>query len=87
MEKKKTEVFIQDPGGNRSPFWIEPYCRLARMKQVLSEALRMTIHTLRHERHDKLLRDLVAADEQKYLVEDYDLQRHDIIVVGGGGGR
>jgi len=83
MAKGAVDVYIQDSGGERSPFWIEPRCRLSRMKQVLAECTGTKLSGLRVMRKGQFVKDLMPEDETKFLLEDHGLQRHDIIVMGG----
>lgn len=75
-------IFIEYHG-IRSPFSIQKWCRLGRMKQVISEALGIKISTLRHNHAGPEMYDLMIIDEDKYLQEECGVASGDIIIVDG----
>jgi len=76
------DIFI-DYNGSRSPFGIQPRCRLARFYEVVSQGLNIEITKVVHNRHGVQQQLLTPEQKSLYLIEDLHIKPGDIIVVCG----
>lgn len=81
-EKKYIDTFIEY-NNSRSPFYIEPRCRLGRMIKVIGDALSIKPTSIKIMHHGNVTNDIINEDQQKFLIEDYNIKEGDIIVFEG----
>lgn len=79
---KNINVFINYQDA-KSPFFIEPRCRLGRMKEVVSKSLGIKITRLDHYHHGTFIKKLLDLDDTKFLIEDCNLCANDLIELVG----
>lgn len=76
------DTFIEY-NGTRSPFGIQPRCRLGRLYEVVAQGLNIEITKLIHKHHGVQQQVLTLEQKDAYLIEDLGIKAQDIIVVQG----
>jgi hypothetical protein len=80
MESQDVNCFVCLPDGRRCPFFIEPHCKLQRLKDNTLKQLGFDIQKVVLEcGNDTQL----LEDNEKYLIEDYGVKNGDCLALFG----
>jgi hypothetical protein len=78
MESQDVNCFVRLPDGRRCPFFIQPHCKLQKLKDNTFKQLGFDIQKVVLECDTQLL-----GDNEKYLIEDYGIKNGDCLALFG----